>query len=143
MGPAGGPATTLDGGERLGGAPALDLAGPRLVAGQLRGPHRRIADEHRITGRILMLDPPRLLKYTWLEGENESELRIELTPVDERVRLVLTHSRLANRDEMVGVSGGWHAHLDILDARLKGEKPDGFWRMYNRLEPEYDARIDE
>jgi len=105
--------------------------------------HAGSADEHRLTGRILALDPPRLLQYSWFEGDNESELRIELTPVGAKVRLVLTHSRLGNRNEMVGVSGGWHAHLDVLAARLSDREPDGFWRSFNRLEAEYEERIPE
>lgn len=101
-----------------------------------------IAEESRITGHILSVDPPRLLHYVWAEGtEEESEVKFELTPVDDKVRLVLTHSGLAKRDLVVGVSGGWHVHLDILAARLSDREPEGFWRAFNRLEAEYEERI--
>ncbi|HLE56554.1 MAG TPA: hypothetical protein VJB15_05670 [Rhodothermia bacterium] len=67
--------------------------------------------------------------------------RFELTPVDDKVRLLVIHSRLGTRNEMVGVSGGWHAHLDVLVARLSDRTPPGFWRSFNRLEAEYEERI--
>ena len=42
---------------------------------------------------------------------------------------------------MVGVSTGWHAHLDMLVARLTGEEPGPFWDGFTRLQAEYDRRI--
>jgi hypothetical protein len=42
---------------------------------------------------------------------------------------------------MVGVSGGWHVHLGILAARLKGEKPEPFWKTFERMEAEYEEKI--
>ncbi|HUF09618.1 MAG TPA: SRPBCC domain-containing protein, partial [Rhodothermales bacterium] len=71
----------------------------------------------------------------------DSEVRFELTPVEDKVRLVVIHSRLGVRNVMVGVSGGWHAHLDVLAARLYDRTPPGFWRSFNRLEAEYEERI--
>ena len=100
------------------------------------------AEEARMSGRIIAVDPPRLLSYTWAEDSGEdSEVRFELTPVDDKVRLLVIHSRLGTRNEMVGVSGGWHAHLDVLAARLRDRTPPGFWRSFNRLEAEYEERI--
>ena len=57
------------------------------------------------------------------------------------VRLVLVHSRLPNREEMLSVAGGWHTHLDILADRLDGRTPPGFWATHTRLEAEYALRI--
>jgi hypothetical protein len=42
---------------------------------------------------------------------------------------------------MVGVSTGWHAHLDMLAARLSGEESEPFWDRFSRLRAEYDRRI--
>jgi len=101
-----------------------------------------IADESRFSGHILALDPPRLLHIAWAEGtEEESEVRFELTPAGDKVRLVLTHVGLERRDHVVGVSAGWHVHVDILASRLAGSEPEGFWRAFNRLEREYEERI--
>lgn len=100
------------------------------------------AQESRMHGRITACDPPRLLSYTWGHGGDEfSEVRMELTPQDDRVRLVLTHSDLRSRDTITSVAGGWHTHLDILAAQLAGRKPEGFWKTHTRLEAEYERRL--
>lgn len=99
-------------------------------------------DGHCMTGRIARCDPPRLLSYSWGEGEGRnSEVTFELSPESERVRLVVTHRRLPNRKEMVSVAGGWHAHLAILEDRLTGAEPRGFWSTHAGLEAEYEKRI--
>lgn len=96
----------------------------------------------RMEGEITACDPPRLLAYTWPESSGEpSEVTFELEPRGDQVHLVLTHSRLATRGGVVGVSGGWHAHLAVLAARLEGREPEGFWRTHTQLEAEYEARI--
>lgn len=101
-----------------------------------------IAEEARMSGKILACDPPKLLSYTWEWGGGEpSEVTYELAEDGDRVRLTLTHRRLASRGEMVGVGSGWHAHLEVLAARLEGRKPEGFWRTHTRLEAEYEERI--
>lgn len=97
------------------------------------------------TGRVTQYDPPRLLSYTWGEetGE-ESEVTFELKPQDEKVLLVLTHRRLGDdRDVLISVGAGWHTHLGILADRLKRKKPDGFWKVHNRMEKEYGQIISE
>jgi uncharacterized protein YndB with AHSA1/START domain len=95
----------------------------------------------RMHGRILACEPPRLLAYTWGESEDASEVRFELSPLGEKVRLVLTHSRLPSREEMLSVAGGWHTHLGILLERLEGREPEGFWKTHARLEAEYEKLI--
>jgi uncharacterized protein YndB with AHSA1/START domain len=70
-----------------------------------------------------------------------SEVTFELASRGTQVLLVVTHRRLADRDAMLSVSGGWHAHLDILQALLEGRKPPSFWKHHTGLEAEYDKRI--
>lgn len=89
-------------------------------------------------GRVTECEPPRLLAYTW--GKS-SEVRFELTPRGDKVHLVLTHRRLPSRDDMVNVSGGWHAHLGLLAERLEGRTPAAFWPTVERLHAEYEQRI--
>ena len=109
-------------------------------------PHAEVTPEkykgveggHTMSGRITRWDPPRLLAYTW---EGDSEVTFELAPSGAGVRLTLTHRRLASRDETVEVSGGWHAHLGVLEERLRGETPRPFWPRFENLEREYQARI--
>ena len=101
-----------------------------------------LGEEHRMHGRVLACEPPRLLSYTWNEGERQySEVSFELAPRGDGVWLVLTHSRLGNRGLMLSVAAGWHAHLGILIDRLNGQEPAGFWTTHTRLEAEYERRI--
>lgn len=101
------------------------------------------ANESRMLGRVTACDPPRLLSYTWVEGNGrDSEVSFELSPHDGgSVLLVLTHRRLASRDDMLSVAAGWHTHLGILIDRLSGRQPWPFWSMHTRLEAEYEQRI--
>lgn len=93
-------------------------------------------------GRITRCDPPRVLSYTWNEEEGrDSEVTFELAPRQDEVLLVITHRKLGNRDEIVSVSGGWHAHLDILIDHLNGREPRPFWSTHAALEAEYEKRI--
>ena len=95
--------------------------------------------EAHMRGRVIDCDPPRMLSYTW--GENGSEVKFELSPQGEQVLLVVTHSRLPNRDEIVSVCGGWHSHLDVLQELLAGRTPHHFWSNLTRVEAEYQRRI--
>jgi uncharacterized protein YndB with AHSA1/START domain len=91
-------------------------------------------------GRVTRCEPPRLLAYTW-DFENEhSEVCYELEEQGNQVRLVLTHSKLDSPGEVLSVSGGWHAHLDILEDVLEGREPEAFWKVHTPLENEYERR---
>lgn len=95
--------------------------------------------EHSMLGQITACEPPHLLSFLWNQGSAaESEVRFELAPQGEKVLLVVIHSRLEKRAEILSVAGGWHTHLDILLARLEGLTPAGFWRTHTRLEQEYE-----
>ena len=99
--------------------------------------------EARVNGVVTACDPPRLLSYTW-QGQNpgeDSEVRFELTPHGDQILLVVTHSRLVRRDDMVGAAGGWHTHLGVLEDRLRRREPAKFWATHTQLEREYEQRI--
>jgi hypothetical protein len=68
-------------------------------------------------------------------------VRFELSKQGTEVRLVLTHERLATRDEILSVSAGWHTHLGLLRDALEGNPARPFWRTHTKLEREYDARL--
>lgn len=95
------------------------------------------------TGRVTRWDPPRVLAYTWAESEgSDSEVTFELETQGEKVRLLLTHRRLAEkRDVLLSVSAGWHTHLGILIDRLEARAPLPFWQEHTRLEAEYAQRL--
>lgn len=97
---------------------------------------------HRVVNQVLACDPPRLLTITWESGgPHPSEVTFELTPQGDEVLLVLTHRKLANRGEMVNVSGGWHTHLGILEDVLVGRAARPFWAFWQGKEAEYDSRL--
>lgn len=87
--------------------------------------------------KITRWDPPRALAYTWGDEKAPSHVLWELTPKGEDVLFVITHSELPSREEMVSVSGGWHAHTDVLEALLRGAKPKPFWSNIETLEKHY------
>ena len=95
-------------------------------------------DEHRMQSRITELDPPRKLCFAW---KDSGDVSIELEAKGDEVLLTLIHRRLPNRSTMLGVSTGWHVHLDLLAARARGEEPPPFWDGFAKLRKEYDRRL--
>jgi uncharacterized protein YndB with AHSA1/START domain len=94
--------------------------------------------ECRMQSRILELDPPRRIVFTW--GSN-GDVSIDLKPTGNDVLLTLIHRRLPDRKDMLRVSAGWHMHLDVLVARMGGQEPAPFWDGWARLQKEYDQRL--
>jgi uncharacterized protein YndB with AHSA1/START domain len=91
-------------------------------------------------GTVTRWEPLQALGMTWPgEGTAVSEVTFELLPEGGKVRLVVTHRKLASRAEMVDVSGGWHLHLDILEDQLAGRALRGFWSRLGPIEAEYAA----
>ena len=97
-----------------------------------------MAGEHRMQSRITELDPPRRIAFTWSGG---AEVTIDLEAQVRDTLLTLTHRRLPDRPNLVGVSAGWHAHLDLLEARVRGDEPAPFWDGWRKLRAEYEGRI--
>ena len=96
------------------------------------------SEEHRMQSRIIEIEPPRRLSFAW---EGSGDVSIALEPQGDEVLLTLIHRRLPSRGMMIGVSAGWHAHLDLLAARARGETPTRFWDSVRRLREEYEGRI--
>ena len=68
-------------------------------------------------------------------------MSFELAPTGDEVLLTVIHRRLPDRATLLKVGAGWHMHLDILVARMKGKKPEPFWDGWTRLHKEYDLRL--
>jgi uncharacterized protein YndB with AHSA1/START domain len=66
-------------------------------------------------GEVTVVDPPRLLEYTW-SGEI---LRWELEPADTGCRLRFTNV-FDDREIAAGDGAGWHVALEALGAVLEG-----------------------
>lgn len=94
--------------------------------------------EHRMTGRILAVDPPHHLSYTW---PGVGEVSFDLAPRDGEVLLTLTHRRIPDAGTRLSVGPGWHAHLDLFEARLRGLEPVPHWDHFTQLRSEYRSRL--
>jgi uncharacterized protein YndB with AHSA1/START domain len=92
-------------------------------------------------GTVTLCEPPHRLAHTWDFEDEHSEVCYELEEAGDKVRLVLTHRKLATYDEIISVSGGWHTHLDILEDVLGGREPKAFWEAHTPLEAEYERRF--
>lgn len=91
--------------------------------------------------RILAIEPPRLLRFTWDKG---SEVTWRLEPVDAgRTLFTILHEKLPDRGELVGVSGGWHSHSAVLAEVVAGRTPGNFWRIHERVDGVYEAAFPE
>ena len=93
--------------------------------------------EHTMKSQITRIEPPRLLAFGW----NNGEVTFELTPQGGEVLLTVTHRRLPDRNNLLSVSAGWHAHLDVLADKMAGRDTGPFWSHWTRLRAEYEARI--
>ena len=100
---------------------------------------------HTSRNMLLAYEPPHRLAFTF-GGEKDpaktSEVEFRLSqegdPKDNKVRLTLTHSKIANDDIADGVSVGWHSHLDILQSRTEGTTPPAFWDVWRNARSLYD-----
>jgi uncharacterized protein len=96
-------------------------------------------EDEEVRGEVLALEPGRVLEYTWTyPGEVESVVRFELVPREHGTLLVLDHRRLG-REAGIGYAAGWHAHLDMLEATLRGGALE-FMPRYLELRPSYEEQ---
>ncbi len=125
---------------RVGGTMELHWLHSNLDAAPSVAPEK-YAKGHGMKATITKCEPPHMLAYTWgARAEALSEVVFELSPRGKEVLLVLTHQRLPNSNDLLGVSGGWHTHLDILAEHLHGRTSPGFWNTHAVLDAEYRAR---
>lgn len=103
--------------------------------------YKDMPEKVSFSGTVTRCEPPRLLAHSWDYEDNSSEVTYELTEQEDKVLLVLTHTRLSGRDEMQSVCGGWHTHLDILIDVLNAVEPQPFWKTHTQLETEYEVRL--
>jgi uncharacterized protein YndB with AHSA1/START domain len=94
--------------------------------------------EHTMQSVITELEPLRKLAFTW---NTTGGVSFELQPKGSDVLLTVVHHRLPDRNMLLMVAAGWHAHLDVLVARANGRPPAPFWDGWVRLRKEYDQRV--
>ena len=95
-------------------------------------------EEHRLESEITELDAPHRLGISW---GSTGGVTFELEPVGDMVRLTVTHRRILEPEMQLNISAGWHAHLDVLAARLAGEEPGPFWDHWVALKAQYADRL--
>lgn len=112
---------------------APDDLPPEKFAGQ--------GENASMIGRVTVCDPPSLLRYLWGEADDAPEVTFELSPRGDKVQLVLTQVRTADRGMQINMAAGWHTHLAILAAELSNETPPSFWALFVSLEAQYKKLI--
>lgn len=130
--------------EWLGGALRLEWLHKNMdvVPELIPEKFKHLENGHTMDSRITRFVPPRLLAFQWgKRADALSEVIIELSEEDGMVRLTLTHAGLPSRGDLLGISGGWHAHLDVLVEHLNGRTATGFWARNAELTAAYDQRI--
>ena len=93
--------------------------------------------EHSMNSEIVTWDRPHKLEFTWGEGT----VTFELEQQGEKTLLTLTHTGITTRAGKVGISTGWHAHLDLLVADIAGTERGSFWANFEALNQIYEARV--
>jgi uncharacterized protein YndB with AHSA1/START domain len=116
--------TTIDG--REGGMIEMDPDDPPAPA-----------EAKRLSGRILVWDPPHVLEHEWRQAiVEQSVVRYELTSDGDETILTFTHRGLGQRNAR-GFVPGTHAYLDRLQAHLDGAEVPGWSERYAEVEPAY------
>src|SRR5262245_28692073 len=107
-------------------------SGYRVVSGWTVGASfalKRSPDESRVIGKVLEVDPPRRLAYTFhsqhdgLEKEEPSRVTFEIEPHRDQVKLTVTHDQFPIGSEVFGhVSRGWPHVISSLKSFLESGK---------------------
>ena len=96
-------------------------------------------DDGTMHGTITELHPPTAFAYRWHEGDRgESHVRFELSSSGDATTLTLVHTRLAP-ESTPGFGAGWHHHLELLAAAVRGAPIDWSWERFEELKASYDA----
>ncbi|WP_037263398.1 SRPBCC family protein [Kibdelosporangium aridum] len=91
----------------------------------------------RMTGRILVWDPPRVLEHEWRQGiVEDSVVRYELVQDGDETVLTFTHRGMTMRNAQ-GFIPGTHAFFDRLEAHLASEELPQWSERYEQLAPSY------
>jgi uncharacterized protein YndB with AHSA1/START domain len=94
-------------------------------------------EEQRMVSHVIAVDPMRMLTIAWGKGD----VTFELSPKGDKVLLTLTHRGLDDRGARTMIAAGWHMHLDILLARVSGQRAGSFWSGWTSLKGFYDRHL--
>lgn len=97
-----------------------------------------MAEEHRMHCEVVEIDAPHKLAITW---GSTGGVTFILTEEGDEVLLTLVHKRIEDSAVLLNVSAGWHSHIDVLEARLRGATPAPHWDNWERLRGDYAERF--
>lgn len=98
----------------------------------------KFPQEHRMQSRVIEVDPPQRLVFSW--GER-GEVSFTLEPRGGEVLMTVIHRRISDRTNEIMIGAGWHMHLEVLAAALSGGRTEPFWDGWARLRQEYERRL--
>src|SRR5690349_14163961 len=98
-----------------------------------------LSGNHQMTSNMTACDPPRKLAFTLRMGATGA-VTFTLEPRGERTLLTVVNTGI-DRSMSAKVGPGWHAHIDVLAARMGGTEPEPFWDNWSRLHKEYESRV--
>ncbi len=94
--------------------------------------------EHTHIGRVIRYEPPHLFEHTFGDDSN-GVVRWELESAGEGCLLRLSHSVYASQ-ELANFAAGWHTHLELLEALLRGSPAPWNW---DRWYAHRDSYVDQ
>lgn len=96
-------------------------------------------DAKRMTGRILVWEPPHVFEHEWHQRiVEDGVVRYELSETPTGTLLKFTHRGLSVRNAR-GFIPGTHAFFDRLDAYLAGAEPPAWSQRFAALAPSYPS----
>ncbi len=95
-------------------------------------------EEHRMTCAVTAIDAPRLLSISW---GSTGGVTFTLEEHGDEVLLTIVHKRVEDPATLLNVSAGWHAHIDVLEAQLRGRTPTPHWDNWVQLRAVYAERL--
>ena len=95
-------------------------------------------DEHRMTREVVAIDAPRLLAISW---GSTGGVTFTLAEKGDEVLLTIVHNRVEDPSVLLNVSAGWHSHVDVLEAKLRGTTPVPHRDNFAQLRGVYVERL--
>jgi uncharacterized protein YndB with AHSA1/START domain len=97
---------------------------------------------HVAFGVVQRFEPPHTFSFTWNDvNGSDVVITFKLVEEGEQVRLTMRLEHLV-RTYLAPGAAGWHAFLDILAERLRGEAPSSFRELVEEVYPHYEEAAD-